>query len=309
MKVFQHQNDPLKSDLVIIPVCWSLDTDVNFEKKIKPLIDFTNEIELFHEYYGFQKGCKIAIDAAFKASQGLDESVSRAIQETNWDDAHQSKSSIQLIKEDYKKLTSIIEEKVEYWLGQDKLVLVLGGDASISLGSVKGIATVKNGFGLFHFSAYPFLKAYDGGRLMEENTVHNIGLKIPEINKILGVGYRDISQKEYSVQKENKEKIIWFSEKKNLNYQFIGEPFSKIAKRWVNNLPEFVHLSIHCSVLDVYSVDQIEFALQQLVLSRRKIIGVDISGIDKELNNKEYKDLANLLYIVAKTYGRSRGKN
>ena len=132
--------------------------------------------------------------------------------------------------------------------------------------------------------------------------------KIPDISRIVGIGYQEISREEYSVQKENKEKIVWFTNRKNSNYRIGGESFSKIVKRWINNLPEFVYVSIHLSILEVYSIEEIEYALQQIVSSRRKIIGLDISGIDKEENQFDYKKVANLLYVSCKTFGRSRGK-
>ena len=305
MKIFKHQLDPSDAELVVLPVCWSLGADVPFNDKLKPLIDASNDIELFHEFYGYQKGCRISIDSNYKGSEVLDESVSRAIKETDWSNKTQAKASVNLINEDYKKVTSLIEEKVEYWCEHGKLVVAIGGDASLSLGVLRGVSNLKNGFGVFHFGKTPFLKPYKGDLLKEENTFHNVGVKIPEISRIVGVGYQEVSREEYSVQKENKEKIVWFTNRKNSNYKIGGESFSKIVKRWINNLPEFVYVSIHLSILEVYSIEEIEYALQQIVSSRRKIIGLDLSGLD---NHVDYKKIANLLYVSCKTFGRSRGK-
>lgn len=308
MPVFQSKIKPENADLVIIPVCWSLENDCDFKNYIHPIIEASNQVELFHEFYGYQRGCKIGIDLDYQPSQNLDDSVSRASHETNWAIESEAKSSISLINEDYKKLTSFIDEKVDYWLAKDKLVVVVGGGASISLGGVSAVSNLKKGFGLFHLSASPFLVPYEGKRLLEENSIYNIGVKIPELSKIVGVGYRSISQSEISVQKENKERIVWFSKRKNDNYIFNGDPFNKVAKRWVNNLPEFVYLSLHISVLQSYSVDEIEYVLQQIVESRRKIIGADLLGLDQLDKNTSPKLVAELLLILAKTYGRSRGK-
>ena len=76
----------------------------------------------------------------------------------------------------------------------------------------------------------------------------------------------------------------------------------------MNNLPEFVYVSVHLSVLQSYSVDEIEYVLQQIVESRRKIIGADLLGLDQLDENMSPKLVAELLLILAKTYGRSRGK-
>ena len=56
MKIFGNNFDLKDADLIVLPVCWSLNSDVNFDKIIKPIIQLSNEIELFHEFYGFQKG-------------------------------------------------------------------------------------------------------------------------------------------------------------------------------------------------------------------------------------------------------------
>lgn len=308
MKIFGNNFDLKDADLIVLPVCWSLNSDVNFDKIIKPIIQLSNEIELFHEFYGFQKGCKIALDPDFIQSQQLDEFVSRAIKETDWKDFKESKSSINLINEDYSKLVSFIEEKAEYWIEQGKLICFVGGGASLSFGAVKGVAHLKNGFGIFHLSEFPFLKPYKGELISEENTFHNIGLKIPELSKIVGVGYSSVSQEEHSVQKDNKEKIVWFTQKRNAQYKFKGESYSKVVKRWVNNLPEFVYLSIHSSILNIYSIEEIEFAIEEIIASRRKIIGLDFSGIEKEADKRLNKEMSKLLYISCKAFGRSRGK-
>lgn len=306
MRIFGADINPEDADLVIVPVCWSLNDDFTFEKFLNPVFNSSNEMELFHEFYGYQRGCKIAIDSDL-ASEAFDRSVSRAEQETNWRDEAQAASSAKLINEDYKKLTSFIEEKVEYWSAKGKLVFILGGDSSITYGGVKGFANLKKGFGILHFCDRPLLETYDGGVVKEENSLFNIGLQVPEVSKIVGIGYQTIAQKELSVQKENKEKIIWFSHRKNLNYKFAGEPFNKIAKRWVSNLPEFICLNLDMSVFSTVNSDELEYTLQLIVKSRKKIIGVNLTGLHLN-NNLSENQKANIIYIVAKAFGRSRGK-
>ncbi len=308
MRIFGNNFDPIESDLIVLPICWSLNSDVNFIKKIKPIIHSSNQIELFHEFHGVQEGCKIALDPDFIQSEQLDEFVSRAIKETNWKDKMQSNSSIKLINEDYSKLISFVEEKSEYWIEHGKLICFLGGDNSISLGSTKGIAKLKSDFGILHFSEYPCLKPYNGELISEENTFYNIGSQVPEVSKIVGVGYSSISKEEFRVQKENREKIVWFTHKRNLQYRFKGESFSKIVKRWVNNLPEFIYLSINSTILNLYSLDEIEYVIDEIIASRKKIVGLDLSGTDKGLDAQKQKELSKLLYITCKAYGRSRGK-
>ena len=205
MKVFGSNINPEKADVIIVPICWALNADFTYQEFLKPVLDASNEIELFHEFHGFQKGCKIAFDDDL-SSEIWDKSVSRAEQETNWTNQEQASSSAKLINEDYKKLTSFVEEKVEYWSAKGKLVFVIGGDASISYGGVKGFAQFKNGFGIGHFSSSPLLFPFEGGVIKEENTLYNMGYQVPEISKIVGVGYTQIAHKELAIQKDNKEK-------------------------------------------------------------------------------------------------------
>lgn len=307
IKVFGHKNKPLNSEVVIVPINWTLNSTFDFDKHLRPILNYSNEIELFHEFYGFQEKCKIACENVSAETSLWNKSINRIYEEAQ--NGTFDGSSIHLINEDFKKLTSFLDEKIEYWIQKEKLPLLIGGDSSLLLGSVKAVARFKTNFGILHLSEKPFLKELKKGEAITEgNSLFSVGASVPEVSKIVAVGLSSFSQQEYSIQRQNKEKIIWFSKRKINNYEFKGDSYQSICKKWINNLPEFVYLSINVSILKVLSIEEIEFALQTLIDSRRKIVGVDFNGVENEVGKEKQIEMTRLLYIVCKSYGRSRGK-
>lgn len=310
ISVFKSKRKADDSEVVIIPIPWALKTEKAFQKSPIKILQASNTIELFHEFYGYQKKCTIGADHLSPSVEEWQHSLEKAlsVNETAKNNSSELKSVVQLIQEDYKKVSSIVEEKMDFWLNKDKLPIVLGGDGSIGLGALRGTAQMRSSFGVFHFGDSPCLKKeFNHLNCTEESVLYNAGISVPEINRIVSVGMSNISQPEFSTQHENREKIIWFSNRKIKNYLIKGDTFTKIAGRIINNLPEFVHISFHANVLKNLNYAEIEYLLQVLIDSRRKIVGVDLSGFTAE-SSIESKEAAEFLYLVSKCFGRSRGK-
>lgn len=310
ISVFKHKRSADDAEIVIIPIPWALKTEKKFQNSPLRILESSNKIELFHEFYGYQKNSTIGSDFLSPSIEDWQHSLEKAlsVNETAKRNTDELKSVVQLIQEDYKKVSSLVEEKMEYWLSKNKLPIVLGGDGSIGLGALRGSAQMRTSFGVFHFGDTPCLKKeHNHLNCSEESVLFNAGISVPEINRIVSVGMSTISQPEFSTQHENKEKIIWFSNRKIQNYKIKGDPFSKIAGRIINNLPEFVHISFHANVLKNLTFAEVEYLFQVLIESRRKIVGIDLSGFKAE-STEESKQAAELLYLLAKSFGRSRGK-
>lgn len=310
ISVFKNKRKAEDAEVVIIPISWALKTEKQFQNAPLKILEASNSIELFHEFYGYQKKCTIGSDHLSPSVEDWQHSLEKAlsVNETAKKNNAELQSVVQLIQEDYKKVSSIVEEKMDFWLNKDKLPIILGGDGSVGLGALRGTAQMRSSFGVFHFGDSPCLKKeFNHLNCTEESVLFNAGISVPEINRIVSVGMSNISQPEFSTQHENREKIIWFSNRKIQNYKIKGDTFSKIAGRIINNLPEFVHVSFHANVFKNITFAEIEYLLQVLIDSRRKIVGIDISGFTVN-SEEEGKKAAEFLYLISKCFGRSRGK-
>lgn len=203
-----------------------------------------------------------------------------------------------------------MEEKIEFWLEKNKLPITISGDSTLLIASLKAHSKFKNAFSLLHLAETPNLKEYKtDGILDNDNAIFIAGNEIPEIKKIIGIGHQKISYEEYHLKQLHPEKIIWFPHRKTQQNLFAGTTFETLCKKWTNTLSEFVFLNIDLSILKSLTLTQIEYFLQHIVASKRKFIGIEITGID-ELNQVplNHSEIAGLILIIAKTFGRSRGK-
>lgn len=303
-KVFKYHIDPKNADVVLLPLNWSLNNQQT-KRNIQAVLAASNETETFHEFYGFQKNCKIGCDDDNSSIEAWLNTITKLIE-----DSDPKNQEDDLVFTDYDNAKSYIEEKIEFWLEKDKLPITLSGDNTLLFASLKAHAKFKSNFSLLHLSKSPNLIEPKPNQLAKQkNTLFKVGSEIPEITKIVGIGYQTINIKEYGLKKEHPERIIWHTYRKTQNSLFSGESFSSITKKWTNCLHEFVFLNIDLSVLESLNISELEYFIQQITESKRKYIGVEISGFDQLMNNHSvHEKVANLLLIIAKTFGRSRGK-
>ena len=124
-----------------------------------------------------------------------------------------------------------------------KMVALLGGDHSTSLGMIKALSEDYESFGVLQIDAHADLrKAYENFEYSHASISYNI-LKLPQISKLVQVGIRDYCHSEAILAKENN-RILTFYDKDIKEDLYEGKAWKVICDGIVEQLPDDVYITI-----------------------------------------------------------------
>jgi agmatinase len=209
-----------------------------------------------------------------------------------------------------------VYEQTKDLLIRDKLIGLIGGDHSTPFGYYKALAEHYDSFGILHIDAHCDLrKAYEGFTYSHASVMYNALNEIPQIEKIVQIGVRDLCEEEWNyVCKSNHRVMIYFDE--NIRqHQFEGQTWSHITDSIIKNLPQQVYISFDIDGLDPklcphtgtpvpggFELQQLIYLFKKLIESGRKLIGFDLvevgvgeSGIDSNTGARLLWKLCNLV--------------
>lgn len=185
-------------------------------------------------------------------------------------------------------LNAELKERVLFWSAQGKKVILLGGDHSTPLGYYQALAEQHESFGILHFDAHMDLRiAYEGFTYSHASIMYN-AIQLPQISNLVQVGIRDFCEQEVAVvQASDKVKVYTDSDlKKN---QFEGKTWQQQVTEIIAQLPQKVAISFDIDALYRWycpntgtpvpgglSYEQVTYFLNQLAISDKAIIGVDL---------------------------------
>ena len=117
------------------------------------------------------------------------------------------------ISKDQKTSINMLAEQVEQIVADGKFPLILGGEHSLTQGSIKGLSTKYKNFTVLHFDAHSDTRLnYYLGKEYSHGAVMSQVLKKYPVKKLVQVGIRSFSNQdgEWDFRKKNKEKIKTF---------------------------------------------------------------------------------------------------
>lgn len=179
-------------------------------------------------------------------------------------------------------------------LDQGKLVAVLGGDHSCPLGLMRALAEKHpDGFGVLHIDAHLDLrKAYEGFKHSHASIMYNALEHIPEIKKLLSVAVRDYAAAEVAYGESQEHRVAFFSDGEIQEQLNQGLAFATMVEEFLRMLPEKVYVSFDIDGLDPslcphtgtpvpggLTFGQVNYLLERLATSDRKIIGFDLCEV------------------------------
>ncbi|MEN9686981.1 MAG: hypothetical protein RLZZ28_2767 [Bacteroidota bacterium] len=178
-------------------------------------------------------------------------------------------------------------------LDKGKLVGLLGGDHSISLGFMKALGEKYPSFGILQIDAHCDLrKAYELFTYSHASIMYNALQEIPSLQKLVQVGIRDYCEEEWELICNSDYRVIAYLDKAIKERQFEGETWKHITDEIVQQLPDFVYISFDIDGLDRkycpntgtpvqggFEVDEIFYLLTKIHESGRKLIGFDLVEI------------------------------
>ena len=196
-------------------------------------------------------------------------------------------------------LNEWVYEQTMGLMNRNKLVALLGGDHSISLGYFRAIAEKHGDFGILQIDAHCDLrKCYEDFDYSHASIMYNALEEIPQIKKLVQVGVRDYSESEWDYIKASNNRVVTFFDKDIKRKQFEGSTWKHIADDIVNQLPQKIFLSFDVDGLDPklcpnsgtpvhggFETDEVYYLLRKMLESGRQILGFDLVEVGNGEND------------------------
>ena len=177
-------------------------------------------------------------------------------------------------------------------LAQGKMVGILGGDHSTSLGYMKALSEHSGNYGILQIDAHADLrKSYEGFEYSHASIMYN-ALKNDKIERLVQVGIRDICREEVDYITQSKGRVQCFYDRRLKEAQYRGATWMKLCEDIVETLPQQVYISFDIDGLDPklslntgtpvaggLEMEQVFYLLKHIKQSGRKIIGFDLCEV------------------------------
>ena len=145
-------------------------------------------------------------------------------------------------------LNSLVEKACKKAIERGKKVIVLGGDHSTPLGTIKALSKDQS-FGILHFDAHADLRpGYEGFTYSHASIMHH-ARHLPNVESITSIGLRDISPEEAEIIR-NDSNINAYSDKWIASQRLNSRPFNSIIAEMIEKLPQKIYLSFDVDCLD-----------------------------------------------------------
>lgn len=207
-------------------------------------------------------------------------------------------------------LNNWIYEQTKSLLGRNKLVGLLGGDHSISLGFMKALGEKHGNFGVLQIDAHCDLRvAYEGFVYSHASIMYNALKELPQLERLVQVGVRDYSEAEWEYIFNSNYRVVTYFDRELKERMYEGQTWKMIADEIVEKLPQKVYISFDVDGLDPklcpntgtpvqggMETEQVFYIFNKLVKSGRKIIGFDLNETGVGENDWDSNVSARILF-------------
>lgn len=289
-----------ESQIVIIPVL--SDITCSYAKGTaegpQAILEASTQLDFYSPYLKNAWKTKVAMlpiyDTELVENRKIGELATKIIQKLENEQAltKQDEETYQKINNHCKALNLKVEHTATEYLNQNKFPVVLGGDHNSPLGLIQALAKKYQSFGILQIDAHADLReAYEGFEYSHASIMFN-ALKTPQITKLVQVGIRDICPAEIDLINNSQGRIKTFFDWDIKQQQYLGKSWEKICDDIIKELPDLVYISYDIDGLDPklcphtgtpvvggFEVEQINFLLNKLAESNKKIIGFDLNEV------------------------------
>ena len=186
-------------------------------------------------------------------------------------------------------------------LGNGKILGVVGGDHSVPFGAIRAQAEKSGALGVLHFDAHSDTRnAYEGFAHSHASIMHNVLVEIPQVEKVVQVGIRDVCDEEIAFCKEQGARVVMFTDRAVTMRKQEGEAFVKIARDIVAALPQNVWVSFDIDGLDPrycphtgtpvpggLDITEVVTILREVVRAGKVIVGFDLNEVAPNPSDEE----------------------
>lgn len=192
-----------------------------------------------------------------------------------------------------------IYDQTKALLEKGKLVGLLGGDHSVTLGYLKALAEKHNDFGVLQIDAHCDLrKAYEGFNYSHASIMYNALEEVPQLSRLVQVGVRDYGGDEWDYIQNSNYRVITYFDREIKHRQFEGDSWRHIAEEIIEKLPQKVYISFDIDGLDRklcphtgtpvpggFELEEVFYLFRKLIQSGREIIGFDLCEVGLNMEN------------------------
>ena len=182
-----------------------------------------------------------------------------------------------------------VSDSILSYLNQNKRVVLLGGEHSISLAYLRALSTLYKSFGVLQWDAHMDCRESYAGFNYSHASVMYHAAHIPELKHIVQVGIRDCCSTEIEFSKQAPSKIHTFFDRQLASDQFRGRLWSDICDEIIDKCPNYIYISCDIDGFDPslcpstgtpvpggLSFNQWNYLLQELKRQGKTIIGSDL---------------------------------
>jgi agmatinase len=295
-----------KADIVIIPVPWDATASYGkgTSKAPQAILEASTQLDFYHPNLNNAYETKIHllptnpkwVEKNMHLCNKASEYIAYLENGGQLTDAPHFQLLLNEINTQQVKLKNEISLLASQLREQGKFVAILGGEHSVPLGLIESLAK-KHRFGVLQIDAHADLRnSYEGFEQSHASIMHNV-LKIDEVEALVQVGIRDLSQEEAN-RIEQDSRIHTFFDWNLKNEQYQGKTWFQQCKEIISTLPSNVYISFDIDGLKPYlcpktgtpvvggfELSEINFLLFELVKSGRKIIGFDLNEVGVSENS------------------------
>ncbi|HQS54135.1 MAG: agmatinase [Bacteroidetes bacterium 24-39-8] len=218
--------------------------------------------------------------------------------------------SLKDINEGGAYMNNWVYEHCKELLEKGKLVALLGGDHSISLGYLKALAEKHGQFGVLQIDAHCDLrKQYESFLYSHASIMYNALQEVPNLVKLVQVGVRDFCDEEWELICNSNGRVATYFDQTIKERQYEGETWKSISDEIIGQLPQKVYLSFDIDGLDRkycpntgtpvqggFETEEILYLVKKILDSGRQLIGFDLVEIGVGQNDWDSNVGAHLLW-------------
>lgn len=208
---------------------------------------------------------------------------------------------------DPEKMTNRVYESVKQLILDRKFVVTLGGEHSISVGSVKAHKEAYPRLSVLHLDAHADMRDENGGSRFDHGCAAR---RISEICPIVQAGIRSLSREEAEFLQTSNHKVLYMKDIANRDKSWMNET--------VESLTDDVYITLDLDVIDpslIPSVGTPEpgglqwyplLKLLKLISNRKKVVGFDVVELCPQENAASDFIAAKLTYKMMCYYNAKR---
>lgn len=293
--IFGFQYTIEESRLILLPITWDATTSYRNGTSKAPheIFEASKYVELYDKSLGNFYELGIAIDETntdiYKWNKKARKLSVPIIKNGGVCDNNRNLDHVKEVDYLCNKMNSFAYERSTYHMNNNKVVGMIGGDHSISLGAIKAILDKHPRMGVLQIDAHCDLRtAFEGFKYSHASVMHNV-IQETKLEKLVQVGVRGYCEEEFEKICNSKGRIKTFFESDLAKSKSNGETWSTLCNNVTSSLPNEIYVSLDVDGLDPslcpntgspvpggLSYQEINTLFKILIDNKKKIVGFDL---------------------------------